>query len=185
MTDNYLILHGCPPSAENVLPSEKKWMNWIADKLVERGFKAEAPEMPTAWDPKYDEWKEVFKRCIVTENSLLVGHSCGAAFLVRWLLENKKRVKKLILVAPAKVPETNDDKRQALYKFELPSDASRIAKEIIIFTSNDFPHHKKALDIYKRVFRTAKIIELKNKQHFLYFQMGTNEFPELLAEILK
>lgn len=183
--DKCIILHGCPPSADNVLPPEKKWMNWVADKLTEMGAAAVAPEMPTAWEPKYEEWKKVFEKYGVTEKTILVGHSCGGAFLVHWLRETKQRVQKLILVAPAKVPETPDDKRQTLYDFELPEDASEIANEIVIFTSNDFPHHKQALEMYKRSLKIAKVIELPDKKHFLYFQTGTNEFPELLEEILK
>jgi len=47
----------------------------------------------------------------------------------------------LILVAPAKVPETEDDTRKDLYNFELPSEVPHIAGEVVLFTSNDFPHH--------------------------------------------
>lgn len=182
--DNIIILHGCPPSQENVLPKSKRWMNWIAEKLVEAGYEAEAPELPTAWEPVYEEWKYVFEQHSITENTLLVGHSCGAAFLVRWLQEKQLTVTKLILVAPAKVPETADDKRQVLYQFDLTPETAKIANEIVIFTSNDFPHHLKSLEMYKQTFPNARVITLENKGHFLFFQTKTNEFPELLNEIL-
>ena len=118
--DTCIILHGCPPSADNIIPKEKRWMNWLEKKLKEKGFNAIAPAMPTPWKPRYEEWKEMFEKYPVTHNSLLVGHSCGASFLVRWLLETNNHVKKLILVAPAKIPETENDTRQDLYKFDLP-----------------------------------------------------------------
>ena len=114
---------------------------------------------------------------------MLIGHSCGGAFLVRWLLETNKKVKKLILVSPAKVPEGVNDPRKDLYQFELPKDASQIANKIVIFTSNDFPHHLKSLKMYKLSLK-PKVIKLENKFHFLYFQTKTNEFPELLEEAL-
>jgi len=181
--DNVIILHGCPPNEQTVTPKNNRWMNWLAEKLNEKGFKAVTPDLPTSWEPKYKDWKKEFEKYSVTHDTLLVGHSCGAAFLVRWLLETKKKVKKLILVAPAKVPETENDTRKDLYNFELPSDGSHIADEIVVFTSNDFPHHLKSLEMYKKALN-PRIVKLENKFHFLFFQTKTNEFPELLNEIV-
>lgn len=181
--DNIIILHGCPPSEDKVPPKSQKWMNWLEEKLIEHGFNAIAPDMPKPWMPKYNEWKKEFEKYNVTKDTLLVGHSCGGAFLVRWLLETKIKIKKLILVAPAKVPEAPDDKRQNLYDFNLSKDSSKIAKEIVIFISNDLPHNLKSFEIYKKALR-PKIIKLENKIHFLFFQTKTNEFPELLEEIM-
>jgi predicted alpha/beta hydrolase family esterase len=182
--DQCIIIHGCPPSKDNVLPKEKRWMNWLEKELKKKDLRAVAPDMPTPWAPVYTEWKCVFEKLPVTEMSCLVGHSCGAAFLVRWLLETKHHVRKLILVAPAKTPETHGDTRQDLYKFKLPSDASSIADEIVLFISNDFPHHMKSFELYKNALK-PRIITLKNKGHFLIFTMGTIEFPELLEEIVQ
>lgn len=182
--DQILVLHGCPPTEEMVTPIEKRWMNWLADKLNEKNLNATAIQLPASWNPKYDEWSKEFSNYKITENTLLIGHSCGAAFFVRWLLQNNQKVKKLILVAPAKIPETEDDTRKDLYNFELPEDASHIAKEIVLFTSNDFPHHLKSRELYKKSLH-PRVVELKDKGHFLFFQMGTNEFPELLQEVLK
>lgn len=181
--DICIILHGCPPSPDNIIPKEKRWMNWIEKELVNDGYNAIAPDMPTPWDPDYESWKRVIESYDITGDSCLVGHSCGAAFLVRWLLESKKKVKKLILVAPAKVQETEDDSRGKLYDFELPAGDQEIADEITIFTSNDFPHHLKSLKLYEESLK-PKVIRLENKGHFLIYTMGTNEFPELLEEIL-
>jgi len=181
--DRAYILHGCPPSEEMVTPKENRWMNWVASQLTNRGFTAIAPDMPISWQPQYLEWKREFEKYPVTENTLLIGHSCGGAFLVRWLLETDRKVKKLILVAPAKIPETQTDTRKDLYNFDLPEDGSRIANEIVIFISNDFPHHMKSFPMYKDSLH-PRIIQLENKGHFLFFQMNTKEFPELLNEIL-
>jgi predicted alpha/beta hydrolase family esterase len=120
----------------------------------------------------------------VTETTVIIAHSCGAAFIIRWLLETGKKIQKLILVAPAKVPETDDDTRKDLYDFDLPSDAPRIADEIVAFISNDFPHHMRAFELYEKAL-SPRVIQLEGKGHFLFFQMKTNEFPELLEEVLK
>ncbi len=181
--DQYIILHGCPPTEAMVTPKEKRWMNWLEKELKERGLNAIAPDLPFSWNPKYAQWKRLFEEYHITENTCLIGHSCGGSFFVRWLLETKKTVKKLILVAPAKIPETEDDTRKDLYDFDLPEDASHIAKKIVLITSNDFPHHIKSRELYKKSLR-PRVVELKDKGHFLFFQMGINEFPELLDEVL-
>jgi len=159
-------------------------MNWLEEQLQQKGYNAFAPDMPAPWRPVYQEWKKVIVNYPITGNSILVGHSCGGAFLVRWLLETHKKVKKLILVAPAKVPENAADVRKEMYKFDLPPDSSHIAKEIVIFISNDLPHNLQSFEIYKKALK-PRVVKLENKVHFLIFTMGTNEFPELLAEILK
>lgn len=183
-TPKYLILHGCPPSEEMVTPKEKRWMNWLANELNKRGLSAAAIDLPKAWEPKYEDWKIEFEKYPINDDSVLIGHSCGAAFLVRWLLETGATVRKLILIAPAKVPESPDDTRQDLYKFELPTEIPNLAEEVVLFTSNDFPHHLQSLALYTQALR-PRVIELEDKGHFLFFQMGTNEFPELLQEVLK
>jgi hypothetical protein len=182
--DKYIILHGCPPSEALVTPKEKRWMNWLEKELQNRSLNALAPDMPISWKPKYVEWKQEFEKYPVTEDTMFIGHSCGAAFMVRWLLETNKHVKKLILVAPAKVPEGDNDPRRDLYDFDFPRDAAKIADEIVVFTSNDAPHHLQSLEMYKNALH-PRVERLENKQHFLFFQTGTNEFPELLNEVLK
>lgn len=181
--DKCIIIHGCPPNKESVIPKNKRWMNWIAEKLKEKGLQAFAPDMPTPWKPRYEEWKKEFEKIPVTDRTLLVGHSCGAAFLVRWLLETHIRVGKLILIAPAKIPETENDTRKPMYDFDIPSDASKIAREIVMFTSNDLPHHLQSFKIYQKYLH-PRLIQLPDKGHFLIYTMKTNEFPELLYEIV-
>ncbi|HYD35825.1 MAG TPA: alpha/beta fold hydrolase [Vitreimonas sp.] len=182
--DKYYVLHGCPPSEAMLMPKEKRWMNWLADKLQEKGLDATALDMPVSWNPKYVEWKKEFEKYPVTEKTVVVGHSCGGAFIVRWLLDTGRKIHKLILVAPARVPETDDDSRKDLYDFELPREVPHLANEIVIFISNDLPHMMKAFDLYNQALK-PRVVRLENKQHFLFFQMNTNEFPELLEEVLR
>ncbi|MBI2029361.1 alpha/beta hydrolase [Candidatus Gottesmanbacteria bacterium] len=115
--DICLIIHGCPASADRIIPKKDRWMNWLETELKILGYKAYALDMPTPWNPIYSKWKSEFEKYPITENSVLVGHSCGAAFLVRYLLESGKKVKKLVLVAPVKIPETENDTRKGLYEF--------------------------------------------------------------------
>lgn len=181
--DLYLIVHGCPQNAADLIPKNKHWTNWLEGKLKEKGLNAFAPDMPIPWEPDYQKWKEVLENYKITKNSLLIGHSCGAAFLVRWLLSRGKKVKKLILVAPAKT-SIKEERKKNFYDFELSNDASRIADEIVIFISNDSESMLESFELYKEALK-PRIIELENKGHFIPTILGTNEFPELLEEVLR
>ena len=75
--------------------------------------------MPEPWKPDYEKFKKEFEKYKVDENTILVGHSCGCAFLVRWLGETKKKIYKLILVAPWKIPKKNDEARQKFYVYNI------------------------------------------------------------------
>ena len=77
---------------------DKHWLPWVKRELVARGIKTEAPLMPTPWDPDYEKFKREFEKYEVTERTVLIGHSCGGGFLVRWLSENDIRVGKVIKV---------------------------------------------------------------------------------------
>ena len=182
-TDLYLIIHGCPQNAADLIPKNKHWTGWLEQKLRESGLNAYAPDMPVPWEPDYEKWKKEIDKYEITTNSLLIGHSCGAAFLVRWLLSTSKKVRKLILVAPAKT-SIQENRKKSFYNFDLPKEASKIAAEIVMFISNDHENMLESFELYKEAL-SPKVVKLENKKHFIPFQMNTNEFPELLKEALE
>ncbi len=105
--------------------------------------------------------------------------------MVRWLGETKKRILKLILVAPWKIPKKNDKYQREFYEYKIDRDIKKRVNEIIMFTSDDEGEDgKKSLEIFHKAL-DGKIIELKGHGHYTMGDMGTEEFPELLKEILK
>src|SRR3990167_5671396 len=117
---NCIIVHGCPGNKEQAMNFEtrtydKHWIPWTREALLEKGIKVETPLMPEPWAPNYEAFKKKFETLDVLENTVLVGHSCGCAFLVRWLGESKQKIKKLILVAPWKVSKENESFRDEFY----------------------------------------------------------------------
>ncbi len=152
-------------------------------ELIKRGIKTETPLMPEPWVPNYERFKKEFEKYKVTENTILIGHSCGCAFLVRWLGESKKKIKKLILVAPWKIPKKNDEARERFYVYDIDKTIKSRVKKIIMFTADDEDEDgKKSLNIYKKAL-WGKIINLKGRGHYCYGDMKTVEFPELINEI--
>jgi predicted alpha/beta hydrolase family esterase len=184
---NCIIIHGSPRNAEHWTPvgDKKRWMTWLKAELENKGIETFTPSMPIPWQPLYKNWKAEFEKLPIKEDTILIGHSAGGAFLPRWLGENQKKVKKLILVAPGKNIGTypNAEHNKELYDFEINPEIKNRVGKIIIFTSpEEPPHRQKNVTIYKELL-DAKVISLPDKGHFVYEDMGTNEFPEILEVI--
>ena len=163
---------------------DKHWIPWTKKELEKRGFKVTVPSMPSSWEPDYKKFKNEFEKNKVTENTVLIGHSCGSAFLVRWLGETKKKISKLILVAPWKILDYDDEYRKNFYTYPIDQTIPSRVGEIIMFTADDEEADgKESLKIFHDALG-GKIIELKGHGHYTLGDMGTEEFPELLEAIL-
>lgn len=190
MNKTVYIIHGCPSSIEKAMDPEtrtydKHWIPWTKKELLAKGVKVETPLLPNPWEPDYETFKKEFDKFTISENDILVGHSCGATFLISWLGDTKKKIAKLILVAPWKIADKDNDYRRAFYESPIDKTIESRVGEIIIFTSDDeYDDGKKSVKIIHDVLG-CRIIELKGMGHYTQSDMGTTEFPELLSEILK
>ncbi len=186
---NCIVVHGCPPDRESAMNFEtrtydKHWIPWIKRALIANGIKTYVPQMPEPWEPEYLKYAEEFEKYEVNESTILIGHSCGCAFLVRWLGESKKKILKLILVAPWKIAKGGDEFKKAFYGYAIDESIKLRAKEIVMFTSdNEEADGKKSLQLFHQSLG-GKVIELKGKGHYTLRDMGSEAFPELLNEIL-
>ena len=184
MEKKCIIIHGCPSTSED--PSyNKHWIPWTKKQLIAKGIKTETPVMPSPWQPDYNKFKAEFEKLNVDENTILVGHSCGCTFLVRWLGETKTKIFKLILVAPWKVNDEGDSFREKFYTYDIDKTISDRTTKIIMFTADDEdPGGKESLKIFHNALG-GEIIELKSRGHYTQGDMGTEEFPELVEKILQ
>ncbi|MBI2151637.1 hypothetical protein HYU21_02840 [Candidatus Woesearchaeota archaeon] len=99
--------------------------------------------------------------------------------------ETKRTIFKLILVAPWKIPDKNDEFRKEYYTYPIDKTIKDRVKWIVMFTANDEEEDgKKSLNLFYKVLG-GKIVELEGRGHYTLGDMGTEEFPELLEEILK
>lgn len=163
---------------------DKHWIPWLRQHLEQEGVSAIVPLMPNPWAPDYEAFKVAFEQNRIGEEDVLIGHSCGGAFLVRWLGDTKQKIAKLILVAPWKIPDEGDADRERFYGFSIDESIRDRVKEIVIYTSNDEEDEGKES---VRIFHGAlggKLIELKGHGHYTMRDMGTEEFPELLQEVI-
>jgi predicted alpha/beta hydrolase family esterase len=185
---NCIIVHGCPSHIEKAKDParrtyDKHWIPWTKQQLLAKGVKTETPMMPEPWHPDYEKFKREFDKYEVDEDTILVGHSCGCAFLVRWLGDTKREVSKLILVAPWKIPPKDDELKKMFYEYPIDGTIKSRVKEIVMFTADDEAEDgKKSLKIFHDALG-GKVIELKGRGHYVLEDMGTQEFPELVKEV--
>src|SRR3972149_51229 len=168
---NCIIIHGCPSDVEKAMNSEtrtydKHWIPWLKRNLIALGIETETPLMPDPWEPNYQKFKTEFEKYEVGENTILVGHSCGSAFLVRWLGGTKRKNFKLILVAPWKIPDGNDKFRQEFYIYPIDENIKSRVSEIVMFTADDEEDEgKESLKIVHQALG-GEVIKLKGRGHY-------------------
>lgn len=160
-------------------------MQWTAEQLRQAGIPTETPVMPEPWSPNYERFAAAFENQEVNEDTILVGHSCGCAFLVRWLGEMQKKIKKLILVAPWKVARADDEGRAAFYNYPIDKTIKDRVGDIVMFTSeNEEEEGKQSLQMFHDALG-GDIHTLPSHGHFTLEDMGSTEFPELVEAVLR
>lgn len=127
---NAVILHGKPSKElfyDPSFPSTSNyyWLPWLQKQLVLRDISAATPEVPNAWIPDYPVWKREFERYDITPETILVGHSCGAGFLLRWLSEHSDvLVEKVVLAAPWLNPNNREHSKD-FFEFTLDKNLAK------------------------------------------------------------
>lgn len=166
--------------------SNRHWLPWLQWELSKRGVDAQTPEMPSPYlpDMDYDEWAKTFKQFNPGADTILIGHSNGAGFLLKYLSLNPRACAyQLVLVAPYIDPAGEHPTFHKDYEMDaaLPSRVRRID----LFHSMDDKDAiqksvRKILDVYGGKINCRW---LQGKGHFTEDDMGTREFPELLEAI--
>jgi len=182
-----VIIHGYNDKSEYLdvnrpAASNDHWYPWIQRQLLLKGIEAQTPEMPGFYEPNYESWKEMLERFELNKNTILVGHSCGGGFLIRYLSENSVKVGKVVLVAPWLDPEHMIDKN--FFKFEIDKNlVSKTSGLIVMYSTDDYPDILESVGILKSEIKDAKFQEFQNKGHFVLDSLKTEKFPELLANL--
>ncbi|MFH1588111.1 MAG: alpha/beta fold hydrolase [Candidatus Diapherotrites archaeon] len=93
---NAIIFHG------NYGSPNKNWIPWLKNELEKNGWTVFSPEFPGPEKQSLASWTKAFKeyKKELNENTVLIGHSLGAAFILSILEKNNKKVKACFFVAP-------------------------------------------------------------------------------------
>lgn len=188
MMKTAIIIHGYNDRSEYLdrtrpSASNDHWLPWLQRQLLLNGIEAQTPEMPGFYEPNYERWKDLLDRLNPDENTILVGHSCGGGFLVRWLSESERKVGKVVLVAPWLDPESEIDPN--FFKFEIDQNvSSKTAGLTIMYSTDDITEVLKSIETLRSKIKNVQFKEFVNKGHFVLSSLKTEEFPELLSLIL-
>jgi len=188
---NAILVPGRPDKEEHYDParpsnSEDHWFSWLKRQLILRDIHAVSIEPPFPFRPRYDEWKKEFERFELEPDTILVGHSCGGGFLIRYLSEHKDiRVGKVALVAPWINPDEYEVSDTAdSFDFEIDPDFPDRTQGVSVFiSSDDEPSVVKTVDILHAKVPNLDMHQYSDKGHFCLENLGTQEFPELLAAV--
>jgi hypothetical protein len=180
-----IILHGKPSYEEYSdpripSPSNNHWLPWLQKQLLLKGFLAQTPELPAPYAPVYEGWRLAFEQFRIDEDTALIGHSCGAGFLLRWLSENKITVGKVALVAPFLDPNRNKVAKDFfLFQWDRHL-AARAGGINVFFSSDDGPDILNSVASVKASIDGIEFTPFTDRGHFIL----TETFPELLRWLL-
>ena len=186
---NALLIHGTCDKEEyfdDKYPSlsNSHWFPWLQKQLLIHDIFTQTPEMPEVYKPDYLKWKKEFEQFEVNSETILIGHSGGGGFLLRWLSEIKPVINKLVLVAPWLDPlkqETTD-----FFDFDIDKNIQDRLKEMHILTSDDEKVDGviESATSLREIFNKACVHTFHHLGHFTFEEMKTEKFPELLKIIL-
>ncbi|MBP9821486.1 MAG: steryl acetyl hydrolase [Candidatus Pacebacteria bacterium] len=174
-----LLIHGAPDKnefykSENQAPSNGLWFPWLQKQLALRDELCQSLEFPRPYDPIYTDWVSVFEQMKVSEEAILIGHSCGGGFLLRYLSENKNlKPGKVILIAPWIDPE--HQLTTGFFDFEIdPTLSDRMALHILM--SSDDEEQLSSFAIIQEKLPNAVYHRYTDREHFC-----KSEIPEVLG----
>jgi len=192
LMSNAILVPGRPDKDEHYDPerpsnSEDHWFGWLKRQLILQDIHAAAIEPPFPFRPRYEAWKKEFERFDITPETILVGHSCGGGFLIRYLSEHKDlQVGKVVLVAPWTNPDDNPRSDTAdFFKFTIDPEFPARTKGVTVFvSSDDEPSVVKTVGILRKSVHGLNIKEYTDKGHFTRDSLKSEKFLPILEVIL-
>ncbi len=92
---NFLIIHGIYGHPE------ENWFSWLKAELEKEGFEVIIPKFPTPIGQSLESWLRVIEKYDdkINEETVMIGHSLGAAFILNYLEMVDKKIKAAFFVA--------------------------------------------------------------------------------------
>lgn len=178
---NFFIIHGAYGN-----PNEN-WFPWLKNELEKMGYEVFAPQFPTPEGQELDRWLNTFKNYkeYLNKNSIVIGHSLGAPFLLSIIERLGGPIKAAFLVA-GWTGLLDDDLDKINYSFtDKDFDWKKIrenCKKFYAFCSDNDPYVTKEKTERMAKILSAELIFVKNAGHF-NAKAGYIKFPLLLEKI--
>jgi len=170
---------------------EENWFPWFKEQMKKYDYEVIVPQFPTPANQTPEAWFEVFKNYekYLSNETILIGHSCGGAFLLRVLEKIKVRVKASVFVAasagvkPIKYYEIDRP------FIEKPFDWKRIrnsSNNFLVFHSEDDPlicignGEKIAKELNTNLIRLTNAGHFNAKAGFIKFDLLLEKLRPML-----
>jgi uncharacterized protein len=182
MAKKAAIIHGSGGSIK------RNWFQWLKNELESDGYQTFLPQFKTPEEQSLENWRSQFEYEVgeLDNNSLLVGHSIGAVFILRILEKLKSPIHTAVFVAgfTGKIDIEEFDQINASFIAE-PYDWLKIkanAKNIICFSGSNDPYVPiiQGQEIADKLNVERIVIE---KGGHLNDKAGFRSFPRLIEEI--
>ena len=178
---NVFIFHGAYGG-----PNEN-WFPWLREELESIGCKVFTPTFPTPKEQTLDNWFKVFKKFeqYLDQDTVLIGHSLGATFILNLLEKTDKKVKAAFLVAGfvTKVVDPKDEVNTINTTFcKKKFDWKKIrasCNEFFVIGSDNDPYVTP--EIAEKVSKPlgVRLVIIEGAGHFNK-RAGYTKFPQLL-----
>lgn len=181
MEGNYFIIHGSFSSPYS------NWLGWLHNFIDAKGKQVYVPNFPIGVEyQNYDNWSKLLKTYLniglINENTTIIGHSIAPAFISKFLVENKIKVKKLIFVCGFNnyfgINEEYDIVNKTMYFDDLEK-VKEYASEIICFYSDNDPYVKYEAEKDFADTVGAKQIFMANAGH-INSESGYDTFEDII-----
>ena len=184
MKNNYLLIHGSFGSPFS------NWIPYLRKEIEKKNLEVYTPDFPTGVGyQNYENWSKLLKTYvdanIINENTIIFAHSIAPIFICKFLVENKIRVKRLVLVCGFNnylgIDKDYDTVNESMY-FNNLSDIKNYCSDIVCFYSDNDPYVKYEAEKEFANTITDNHIMISGGGH-LNSESGYTEFAELLKYV--
>ena len=184
MKNNYLLIHGSFGSPF------VNWFPYLRKEIENKNLEVYTPDFPTGVGyQNYENWSKLLKTYvdanIINENTIIFAHSIAPIFICKFLVENKIKVKRLVLVCGFNnylgIDKDYDAVNESMY-FDNLSDIKNYCDDIVCFYSDNDPYVKYEAEKEFADTITDNHIMISGGGH-LNSESGYAEFTELLKYV--
>ncbi len=179
---NIFIFHGTGDYPE------ENWFPWLKAKLEELDCKVIIPQFSTPENQTLENWLKILKKYkqFYNENTILIGHSLGGAFLLRVLENYDVPIKAAFIVAaPIGILPIKNYKSDTLFLGAFTFDWNKIrnhCNKFFVFHSDNDPYVslENGQELVKNL--NTSLIFIPNAGHFNK-SVGYTKFDALFEKI--
>ncbi|MCH5166988.1 MAG: alpha/beta hydrolase [Erysipelotrichales bacterium] len=184
MKNNYLLVHGSFSSPFS------NWIPYLRSELENKDLEVYTPDLPSGVGKQnYENWSKLMNvyvdANILNENTVIFAHSIAPVFICKYLIENKIKVKRLVLVCGFNnylgIDSDYDAVNVSLFLDNI-SDIKNYCDDIICLYSDNDPYVRYDIEKEFADAITDNQIMISGGGH-LNSESGYTEFTELLKYI--